>query len=964
MKTRFGLTALFLIALACPAGSAEPAPATPADKLLKATEVHGGLALVVGAKDMALPRALAGGSSLYVQVLQPDAKLAGEWGAAVAGDALREQLGIRNAAFDPEHYGSNLLNLIVVEDPAALGGAKPADLDRILVPNGSVAFRAAPSGMADQAKQLGLTASSTESFQAIYRKPARPVEWKVCDSIRWRAGPRAANASAFSGIALGDGKLVYRERMELDRAQWPKSRSQLVVRDAYNGRVLWSIEEAPGWNPNWSARSNPSNGMAVDDTGRLFVTTDDGKFVCRDADTGEVKFSLVESGVNPGNRAMQSIRTYRDKLVIAGGSVFSAEDGKLLWTFDDGGSIIAGDRLIHRAGRWRDQLECRQLPDGKVLWTKPISKSQWLGLIATPKHVHVTQDRPKSSVTTFDIATGEQVWAREYDSSTYGRMGFLAYDGKLYGHYGKTGVKQDYFFAVISPATGEVEREGFGAPGKMWAGGCWGPFRVGDFLVYHHNIWLNLKTLDRTFPYLAHPACFTGATPDFGMLYNFPSRKGGVLQGVTAIGPADIAFDHEPGGKVLVKLGDAPADAPPTKPGDWPMFRASPVRGNYVTADVGDKPAKKWDVRIGLGKATYGEMSGQRTGLTQPVIAYGLAIVADIEAQRIVAVDVETGNQKWVRHVGARVDFSPAIYNGLCLFASRDGWVHCLDARTGEPVWKLLAAPQRRLIGGQEKLESLWPMTADVLVSNGVGYVSIGVGGALLGGIRTMAFKPESGEVVWSETYHGELSEIQDRQLRPGICIQSGDGPILSGSLSLDPKTGKSTRGGAGDGVLQPEAMDDYLSFGNSICRTNEDRAADLLSDGRVRGRTIAFSKDLGIAYTMSWGGESWDAKTNRGVPTTLTMSAAREPKKPLWTSDPIEMIMDDIVLTPGRAYCIGHYQRVDKGPELWVVSPEDGKVVSTIPVDAFPAFNGMSASGNRLLVSTRDGRLICYQGK
>ena len=63
-------------------------------------------------------------------------------------------------------------------------------------------------------------------------------------------------------------------------------------------------------------------------------------------------------------------------------------------------------------------------------------------------------------------------------------------------------------------------------------------------------------------------------------------------------------------------------------------------------------------------------MSSQRTGLTQAALAYGLAVVADIDGQRIVAVDIKDGKQKWAFHVGSRVDYPPTRYKGLCLAAA------------------------------------------------------------------------------------------------------------------------------------------------------------------------------------------------------------------------------------------------------------------------------------------------------
>ncbi len=75
-------------------------------------------------------------------------------------------------------------------------------------------------------------------------------------------------------------------------------------------------------------------------------------------------------------------------------------------------------------------------------------------------------------------------------------------------------------------------------------------------------------------------------------------------------------------------------------------------------------------------------------------------------------------------------------------------------------------------------------------------------------------------------------------------------------------------------------------------------------------------------------------------------------------------MTVDDFVLTPQAIYCVGHYQRIEKAPELLVLSREDGKLLGAVPIAGFPSFMGMSAAGNRLFVATREGKLICFTGK
>ncbi len=735
--------------------------------------IKGGLCLVVGARDTALASGLAAGTNLYVQVLQPDAKLAAEWGAAFAVADWRENAGVRSAAFDPEHYGSDLLNLILVEDGAALGTAKLADLCRILVPNGVVAFRSAPAlsssngpgALAQDAGKLAMTPVSLAGFAAAFRKPVAKVDWKPCDSIKWRAGTRSQHCAGFAGFVVKDGTVSYQERMEVP-GDIAAGRAQLFVRDAYNGRIV-SVGEPSEKEPNWSATK------------------------------------------------------------------LAAE--------------IANRRLI---------------PD-------PDKKSHW-------------------------------------------------------------------------------------------AGGCYKAIPLGKYILSHHNIWDNTETKERVFPYLVHPACFVGPIPaeGMGLIYNLPSRKESVLSGITALAPADIEFEHEPGGKVHQKFAAPPAGVAAAE-SDWPMFRAAPDRGNSVGADPGQKPEKAWQVQVGRGGRHYGIMSGERTGLTQPVSAWGLVVVADIDAQRIVALDAASGARKWVFHVGSRVDFSPTLYKGLCIFSAKDGWVYGLDATKGALVWKLLINARERFIGGQEKLESLWPACGDVLVAGGVGYASSGFGFAELGGVWAVGFKPETGEPVWGQCYNALLNPVQEKQGRSGLFTWKGEkGQVAMGGHCIDAATGAPVKREV-RGRLCP--ADDYLAFGNSLARNSEDRIGARIGDGRLGGRIAAASADLTVAFTV---GKDVKHVGRREYAGELNLVAAREPKKELWKSPAIELVVDDIVITPKQVYCVGHYERVKKAPELWVLSREDGKVLATVPVDGFPAFNGMSAAGDRLFVATRDGKLICYRSK
>lgn len=922
--------------------------------LLDKTGLKGGLCLVIGAQDTSLAAALAAKSALYVQVLQPDAKLAAGWGLEFATSAQRENLGVRETAFAPEHYGSDLVNLIVVEDAAGLGKATLADLCRILVPDGLATLRNPPASFAGDAKALGMDAQAAGGFPAVYHKPIKPVEWRICDSVKWRAGPRAQLSSGWASVCTGDGKLFYRERMEIP-GTLDASSGQLFARDACNGRVLWSVEEGKWLN------ETPRPLAVV--KGRIFTPLDE-KLVCLDSNTGKPLFDLIPSGL--GRRWSLTRLEATEDVLLASGEIgfraFALSDGKELWRLN------GVDRWLYAQGKLitvtKQQIQARSLKDhNTILWTAREEKPH--GLFCSDKYLHIVRNEfpwAAPSVATLSMDTGETLWSylaplvkgRTYSYEFFGEkfyvLAYAPYENKA----------QDLWVTRLNIHTGKVEAEDCGPKGAEPFNMCAPIFhKAGKYLVYFFSVWVDLENNQRTFPYLAHPSCGIGTVFADGMTYNIPSRKAGALQGISAMAPADITFDHEPGGKVLRKCADA-RPGPDAQEDEWPTFRANPERGNSVKASPGEKPAKVWEAALGLGGKSFGVMSGQRTGLTQAVSAGGLAVVADIDGQRIAALDAADGKQRWVFPVGSRVDFPPTLYKGLCLFAAKDGWVYCLNAPDGSLAWKLLVAPRERLIGGQDKLESLWPMVSDVLVANGVGYASAGLSFDHLGGARAVAFRPETGEVVWSQTYFDE----KHTGYGAGPCANmlvagsTGKGAALAMSgVLLDPLSGKILqRAGRLLGTLRGD-MDDYLAGGVSIPRNGEDRAPVGLEDGRIWGKTIAFDRELSVAYAAGGGPETWEYKGK------INLYAKKAPGKAnLWEKPDSEMTVDDIVLTPQLVYCVGHYQRVKKGPELLVVAREDGKVLNTVAVEGYPAFNGMSAAGKRLFISTREGKLICYE--
>jgi outer membrane protein assembly factor BamB len=908
---------------------------------------------------------LAEHSNLYVRVLQPDAKTAAAWRSTVSHSKQREQIGVVDQGFAADVFETSLFNLVVAHDRKQ---ATPlTELVRILAPSGVLAFKNGDKALTDALGKLGLEALAGPNGWSLHRKPTRGraydwpnprgqtvasnAEYQPCESLRWRAGPYWHIAEQYYSMAFAAGKFFYRERMEMPGDD-ESSRFELIARDAFNGRIVWRIQEEPISAEEFkTARSN--TGLAASNDGKVFTVRRD-RLVCLDAHTGDELFELMQSATS-----LRKIVVYKDKYVVAAGqgvTVFDATTGKELWKANGASQIPIHDDIVFLTTF--NAILAYNIANGQQLWQvstrETLPRAQMVDMFCSDQALHVVTIFP-SSITALNPRTGTTLWT--YQPQANSQVTYLNLGDKIYATRQERDreANRDLQLTLLDATTGKVEREDFGTTGVCWAGGCWTPRAAGRYILYHHNIWLNVDTLERSYPALMRPACAMGQLPANGFLYGLPSRKGGYISGVTSVGPADFTFDHQPGGKVLHAYGSAPQNNDDLRADDWPMFRANPARGNFVEADPGNKLTLAWQADIGLGRQTYGTMSGQRTGLTQPVSAYKLVVVADMEGQRIVALDVNNGNVKWSHHVGSRVDFSPTLYSGLCIFGAKDGWVYCLNAKTGEPIWKLLAAPRERYVGGHETIESLWPTAGDVLVVDGVGYVSAGHGFSVHGGVHTLAFKPETGEVIWNKCYYRELPH-HERELHADMFVYAPEKKLLTMSgLPVDRKTGEiSLNVRQVEGVLQGGPMDAYLGS-NNLTRNCEDRIGDVLSDQRIRGRMIAFSDDLSIAFFVGRERVQWGFKGE------LHLAAAKNGEV-AWNSTTDGMNIDDIVLTPNHIYCAGHYEREKKSSELRVVAAADGRILQALPIDGFPVFGGASAARDKVFVATREGKLVCFR--
>ena len=176
---------------------------------------------------------------------------------------------------------------------------------------------------------------------------------------------------------------------------------------------------------------------------------------------------------------------------------------------------------------------------------------------------------------------------------------------------------------------------------------------------------------------------------------------------------------------------------------DWSAFRADSERSCSTNASI---PS-------GNIETLWKRDLGQR--LSAPIAVGNRVYLSAVDAHTVYALDSESGTERWHFIADGRIDTPPTYYKGMLLFGTRNGYAYCLRAKDGALSWRFRAAPQQRLIGAFNGLESAWPVYGAVLVKDGIAYLTAGRSSHLDGGISVYGIDPATGMVLHQTVQHG-----------------------------------------------------------------------------------------------------------------------------------------------------------------------------------------------------------------
>ncbi len=116
---------------------------------------------------------------------------------------------------------------------------------------------------------------------------------------------------------------------------------------------------------------------------------------------------------------------------------------------------------------------------------------------------------------------------------------------------------------------------------------------------------------------------------------------------------------------------------------------------------------------------------------------------------KVYALDAATGRQRWAFFTEGPVRLAPSIADDKVYVGSDDGCAYCLSAGDGALLWKYKAAGQDRMIPGNGRMISVWPIRTGVLVDGGTLYFAAGLFPNQ--GTFLFALGAKDGAVTWKQ---------------------------------------------------------------------------------------------------------------------------------------------------------------------------------------------------------------------
>jgi outer membrane protein assembly factor BamB len=158
---------------------------------------------------------------------------------------------------------------------------------------------------------------------------------------------------------------------------------------------------------------------------------------------------------------------------------------------------------------------------------------------------------------------------------------------------------------------------------------------------------------------------------------------------------------------------------------------------------------------------------------------------------KVCALSATTGEEVWSFFTGGPIRLAPTLWNGRVFVGSDDGLVYCLNAKTGELLWKVRGGPTEERLLGNERMISRWPIRTDILIDEGTAYFGAGV--FPNENVYLIAVRAEDGKVVWRDDTISETDAYQNEFSPQGYLLATATRLFVPSGRALPAGFEKST---------------------------------------------------------------------------------------------------------------------------------------------------------------------------
>ncbi len=222
---------------------------------------------------------------------------------------------------------------------------------------------------------------------------------------------------------------------------------------------------------------------------------------------------------------------------------------------------------------------------------------------------------------------------------------------------------------------------------------------------------------------------------------------------------------------------------------DWPMWRYDANRSAASPQELADTLHLLWVREYPKLTPTWDDPLNQDLmqfdKVYEPVVHGKTLFIGSNASDCLIAVDTETGAEKWRFYVGGPVRFPAVAANQRVYFVSDDGYLYCVNAETGEQNWKFQGMPSDGKILGNERLISTWPARGGPVLKDGIVYFGAGIWPFM--GVFIYALDAETGEVVWENDSTGSKYMLQPHNSPAYAGVAPQGNLVVAGDKLLVP---------------------------------------------------------------------------------------------------------------------------------------------------------------------------------